>query len=87
MYRIAPDGTVTTQDARFGRPQGLAFDPGGTLHVVEALAGLSGLYRLPADGPPQLVLTGPGLVGVAFNAAGHMVVASNDTAYRLSRSA
>ena len=87
LYRIAPDGTVTTQDARFGRPQGLAFDPGGTLHVVEALAGLSGLYRLPADGPPQLVLTGPGLVGVAFNAAGHMVVASNDTAYRLSRSA
>lgn len=86
LYRIAPDGTVTTQDARFGRPQGLAFDPGGTLHVVEALAGLSGLYRLPADGPPQLVLTGPGLVGVAFNAAGHMVVASNDTAYRLSRS-
>jgi sugar lactone lactonase YvrE len=87
LYRIAPDGTVATQSARFGRPQGLAFDRDGSLFVVEALAGASGLYRVPSSGPPELVLAGPGLVGVAFNAAGTMVVASNDTAYRLSRSA
>jgi len=87
LYRIAPDGTVTLRYARFGRPQGLTFDPRGTLFVVEALAGSSGVYRLPADGPPELVLDGPGLVGVAFDAAGVMVVASNETAYRLPRSA
>ncbi|HMB80478.1 MAG TPA: IPT/TIG domain-containing protein [Vicinamibacterales bacterium] len=86
LYRIAPDGTVTTHYAGFGRPQGLAFDPGGTLHVVEALAGSSGLYRLPASGPPELILSGPGLVGVAFDAGGTLVVSSNETAYRLSRS-
>jgi sugar lactone lactonase YvrE len=86
LYRIAPDGTVTTRYARFGRPQGLAFDPGGTLFVVEALAGSSGLYRVPSSGAPELVLSGPGLVGVAFDHSGHMVVASNDTAYRLNRS-
>ena len=85
LYRIAPDGTVTTRYARFGRPQGLAFDPGGTLFVVEALAGASGLYRVPPSGAPELVLSGPGLVGVAFDAAGTMVVTSNDTAYRLTR--
>jgi len=85
LYRIAPDGTVTTQHARFGRPQGLAFDRGGSLFVVEALAGASGLYRVPSSGAPELVLSGPGLVGVAFDAAGTMVVASNDTAYRLTR--
>lgn len=85
LYRIAPDGTVTTRYARFGRPQGLAFDPGGALFVVEALAGTSGLYRVPDSGAPELVLSGPGLVGVAFDAAGAMVVTSNDTAYRLSR--
>ena len=83
LYRIAPDGAVTTRSTRFGRPQGLAFDPGGTLHVVEALAGASGLYRVPADGAPELVLSGPGLVGVAFDDQGVMVVASNETAYRL----
>ena len=87
LFRIAPDGTVTTLYGRFGRPQGLAFDPGGALFVVEALAGSSGLYRVPPIGAPELVLSGPGLVGVAFDAAGNMVVASNDTAYRLSRSA
>jgi sugar lactone lactonase YvrE len=87
LYRIDREGRVTTRYAGFGRPQGLAFDPGGTLFVVEALAGSSGLYRVPATGAPELVLSGPGLVGVAFDAHGTLVVSSNDTAYRLSRSA
>ena len=47
LYRIEPDGTVATAYARFGRPQGLAFDPPASLFVVEALAGASGLYRVP----------------------------------------
>jgi len=86
LYRIAPDGTITTRYGRFGRPQGLTFDPDGALVVVEALAGLSGLYRISPGGAPELVLSGPGLVGVAFDAAGNIVVASNDTVYRLSPS-
>jgi DNA-binding beta-propeller fold protein YncE len=86
LYRIAPDGTITTRYGRFGRPQGVTFDRGGALVVVEALAGSSGVYRMPRGGAPELVLSGPGLVGVAFDAAGHMVVASNDTVYRLSPS-
>ena len=86
VYRIAPDGTVTALEARFGRPQGLAFDRRGILHVVEALAGASGVYRVPPDGAPELVLTGPGLIGIAFDPSGQMIVASNDTAYRFSRS-
>jgi len=84
IYRVSPDGVVTTpQDERFGRPQGLAFDAFGALHVVEALAGASGLYRVPSSGRPELVLSGPGLVGVAFSPTGSLVVASNETAYRL----
>jgi len=84
LYRIDPDGVVTTRYARFGRPQGLAFDSRGQLFVVEALAGASGLYRVPANGDPVLVLSGPGLVGVAFDPFGSVVVSSNDTAYRLA---
>lgn len=87
LYRIAPDGAVTTEAARFGRPQGLAVDPSGTLFVVEALAGSSGLYRLRPGKAPELVLSGPGLVGIAFDDDGRIVVTSNETAYRLSRSA
>lgn len=85
VYRIDPDGRVTVRHSGFGRPQGLALDPNGTLHVVEALAGISGLYRLPESGPPELVVAGPGLVGVAWDSQGNLVVASNETAYRFSR--
>jgi len=82
VYRVAPDGTVTSRDVGFGRPQGLAFDAQGTLFVVDALAGASGLYRVPPEGARELVLSGPGLVGVAFDHRGSIVVCSNDTAYR-----
>jgi sugar lactone lactonase YvrE len=83
LYRVDPDGTVSTRYAAFGRPQGLAFDSAGTLFVVEALAGSSGLYRVPPTGDPELVLAGSGLVGVAFDGHGVVVVVSNETAYRL----
>jgi sugar lactone lactonase YvrE len=82
LYRIDPDGAVTTSHTGFGRPQGLAFDRHGTLFVVEALAGSSGLYQVRAGAQPHLVLAGPGLVGVAFDGHGTLVVTSNETAYR-----
>ena len=57
---------MTRVNSKFGRPQGLAFDSSGQLHVVEALAGQSGLYRLRADGETELASPPPPLVGVAF---------------------
>ena len=83
IYRIDRTGAVTTICSSFGRPQGLAFDRRGVLHVVEALAGASGLYRIAADGTRTLVLAARSLVGVAFDPAGGIVAASGDTAYRL----
>lgn len=83
LFRIDPNGAVTTLPHRFGRPQGLAVDPSGMLFVVEALAGASGLYRVPHDGTPELYLAGPNLVGVTFDQQGTLVVCSNETAYRL----
>lgn len=83
VYRIDPQGKVGIHSQAFGRPQGLAFDGAGALFVVEALAGESGLYRVPAEGPRELVLDGPGLVGVAFGPGGSLVVATNQTAFRL----
>jgi glucose/arabinose dehydrogenase len=87
LYRIERDGTVAATYEAFGRPQGLAFDDDGRLFVVEALAGVSGLYRHRPGATPELVLAGPGLVGVAFSPDGVMVVSSNETAYRLPRPA
>jgi sugar lactone lactonase YvrE len=83
VHRISPDGEVRAITSPFGRPQGLAFSPDGALHVVDALAGASGLYRVAhPDAEPQLVVSGNALIGVAFGPRGEIVVASNDTAYR-----
>jgi sugar lactone lactonase YvrE len=83
IYKVAPDGSVSTLDVRLGRPQGIAFDVHGQPFVIEALAGSSGLYRLPASGGAELVLAGANLIGVAFDSFGTTVVCSNETAYRL----
>jgi sugar lactone lactonase YvrE len=85
VYRIDADGTVTTVETGFGRPQGIAFDPAGDALVVEALAGASGLYRLRPSQPPEMMLAGPGLIGVAVDPFGGMVVCSNETVYRIPR--
>jgi sugar lactone lactonase YvrE len=85
VFRIGRTGDVHTLPMPFGRPQGLAFSPDGVLHVVDALAGSSGLYRLDdLEGTPQAVVSGNALVGAAFGPAGEMVVVSNDTAYRFN---
>ena len=86
VYRVEATGQVKVRSQSFGRPQGLAFDRTGMLYVVDALAGASGVYRLPpeGDGDPELVLAAPGLVGLAFDPHGGLVVCSNDSAYRLS---
>ena len=84
VYRIDRTGKVDRMAARFGRPQGLAFDAHGSLHVVEALAGLSGVCRLGSDGAAAAeVLSARNLVGLAFDPTGGVVVASSDTVYRL----
>lgn len=80
VYRVSMSGDVETVDDTFGRPQGVAFDAEGTLHVVEALAGASGVYQLRSSGK-TLLISGPRLVGVAFGPHGSIVVATTDTAY------
>jgi len=96
IYRVDADGVVRALDVTFGRPQGLAFDPQGTLHVVEALAGSAGVYRvhpnahIPRGGEPgwngreapRLAVAGPGVIGLTFAPDGAMVVATSDSVFR-----
>ena len=56
------------------------------LYVVDALAGSAALHRLDvrAETPrPELVLTAPSLIGVAFDPAGGLVLAGTDAVWRL----
>ena len=86
VYRVSMDGDVGVFHDGFGRPQGLAFDDRGSLYVVDAVAGCSGVYRLHVDrpGPPQQVIAGGDLIGLAFDPRGGLVFGSQDTAYRLN---
>jgi hypothetical protein len=84
IYQVGFDGAVSIYSRAFGRPQGLAMGPDRSLFVVEALAGASGLYRVNPDGEPELVVAGSGLIGLAFDSRGAMVVCSSDTAYRFT---
>lgn len=86
IYRITPDRIVDVVSERLGRPQGLAFDSTGALYVVDALAGSAGLYRVDPREParePELVVSAPSLVGVAFDPAGGLILASAETIWRL----
>jgi DNA-binding beta-propeller fold protein YncE len=83
VYRVDRQGAVSVVSSEFGRPQGLAVDETGALYVVDALAGGSGLYRVRAGAPRELVVAAAAIVGVAFDPRGGLVVASSDTIFRL----
>jgi hypothetical protein len=87
VYRVSASGTVSVLARTFGRPQGLAVDGAGRLHVVDALAGSSGVYRLDEDGQSELVVAGADLIGLAFEPSGGGVVATSDSAYRFPATA
>jgi hypothetical protein len=85
VYRISANGNVEALGITFGRPQGLAFDAHGTLHVVEALAGAGGIYRWREGGEAELVVAGPNIVGLTFTPDEAMVVATSDALYRFDK--
>jgi sugar lactone lactonase YvrE len=86
LYRISPGRLVDVVCQDFGRPQGLAFDSSGALFVVDAVAGGAGLDRIDVTAPrptPVRVLSALALIGVAIDPAGGLVLASNDTVWKL----
>lgn len=83
VYRVSTAGEVTTFFRGLGRPQGLAFDNDGNLYVAASLAGRRGLIRIDPQGQPEQFLSGPGIVGLAFAHEGSLVLATNNSLYRV----
>jgi len=84
IYRISPAGEVTVFYRGLGRPQGLAFDAEGRLYAAASLGGRKGIVRLVANRPPELFLSGPQIVGLAFAPGRTMAVATNGGVYQVS---
>ena|SRR5487761_1968930 len=83
VHRITPDGHVGVFYRGLGRPQGLAFDAKGNLYVSASLEGRRGVVRITPDAKAELFLSGPAIVGVAFAPSKSMILATNNSIYRV----
>ncbi len=84
VYRIDPHGEVSVFYGGLGRPQGLAFDTEGNLYLAASLAGRRGIIRLTAEGQASVVVSGYGLVGLAFAPGHSAVLATNSGVHHLA---
>lgn len=83
VIRISPAGQVSSYYRGLGRPQGLAFDNQGNLYVAASLAGQRGIVRFTPDAKPELVVSGYGIVGLAFTNYRSMVLTTGNTLIEL----
>lgn len=83
VHRVSPDGEVEVFYRGLGRPQGMAFDVDDNLYVAASLAGRRGVVRITPDRKADLFLSGPSIVGVAFMAPKTMLLATNNSLYRV----
>jgi len=79
VYKIDPQGNVSTFYRGLGRPQGIAFDVDGNLYVAASLSGKRGIVKISPHGEASLEIAGSGIVGLAF-APGHSVVLATQNA-------
>ena len=83
VYRVSPGGDVTSFFRGLGRPQGLAFDVDGNLFVAASLAGRRGVVRLTPKAEAEFVVSGSGIVGLAFAPDRSLILATNNSLIEL----
>jgi len=75
VYRISPEGAVETFYRGLGRLNGLAFDAEGRLYVAASMGGRRGVVRIGPDRKPEMFVSGPGIVGLAFTPSRSIILA------------
>jgi sugar lactone lactonase YvrE len=83
IHRVSPAGDPEVYFRGLGRPQGMAFDADGRLYVAASLGGRKGVVRIDEDREPELFLSGPGIVGLAFTPSRSLIVATNHALFRV----
>jgi hypothetical protein len=84
VYKIDPQGKVSTFFRGLGRPQGMAFDIEGNLYIAASLSGQRGIVKITSDGKASLAVAGSGLVGLAFAPGQSAVLATTNGVHHLS---
>lgn len=84
VYKIDPNGAVSTFYKGLGRPQGLAFDVEGNLYVAASLSGTRGIVKIAPDGLANLAVAGQGLVGLASAPGRAVILATTNSVHHLS---
>jgi sugar lactone lactonase YvrE len=84
VYKIDPNGAVSTFYKGLGRPQGLAFDSNGNLYVAASLSGTRGIVKITPEGKASLEVSGLGLVGLAFAPGRSVILATTNAVHHLS---
>jgi sugar lactone lactonase YvrE len=83
IHAIEPDGSISSFYTGLGRPQGMAFDVDGNLYVAASLHGRRGIVKITPKHEASLVVSGSGIVGLAFLPEGDAVIATRDTVYHV----
>jgi sugar lactone lactonase YvrE len=83
IYRISHAGEVEMFYRGVGRPQGLAFDAEGRLYVAGSHRGRRGVIRIDKSRKPEVFLSGPGIVGMAFAPSRAMILATQSALFRV----
>ena len=82
IYRISQAGEVESYYRGLGRPQGLGFDAEGRLYAAASLGGRRGVVRFDGERRPELFLSGPGIVGIAFTPSRAILACTNNALFR-----
>ena len=83
VFRVSSHGEVDTYYRGLGRPQGVAFDAEGRLYVAGSLGGRRGVVRFDQKAQPELFLSGPAIVGLAFTPSRALLVTTNNALFRV----
>jgi sugar lactone lactonase YvrE len=83
VHRISPSGDVELFYRGLGRPQGIAFDDHGNLYVAASMEGRRGVVRITQDAKAELFLSGPNIVGMAFQST-NLLITTNSALYRVN---
>jgi len=84
VYRISRAGEVEKFFQGLGRPQGMAFDIDGNLYVAASQGGRKGIFKISAQGAAELVVSGSGIVGLAFSGGSAAILVTTQSVYHLN---